>query len=917
MALFTNQLFTTGSFIFNKEGASHLQTDAFISMSIDAAGNVTASFAGADQGTYMGDVRLDFGSSWDGSNSRYAQFFIRRKSWISEPGMDAGYELRIGPSEHGYTPSTSPFSPADHGISIRNPYSSTTATIPFWIGGGLNNDPFNTTQNSQRNKHATLAISASKHHSTQMRTTVRLINEGETTSAAQGHHVYGSHINIKRGDAYHHMYGDNVWMGNYDYEQYGSIPAKVLPRGAFYMAFGGNDSYGIQPPKLEDQSSSSGFQFLLVTQSAGGGSGGNNIAKTLIGGAYSANPATTANAFIRPSGSLHVLASSGQNNGAVTYTGGLLDNEDFNFIVEGLSSGADAPTGGGHSIIGIKSGREFRGHFAGTAEASHSYVTHGATVTAAIGVVNWSSGQSADQTDEGDFFIGLIDGQRGNKSVSYQYGAQDRLYMNSSGSLSIYSGSTWTNTEALQFPPASEYIAAPNQFKIPTGSINSFSSDGTYPTVNLVHYKDNGSSGDPEKGDILGHVGFRSFLRETHRDGLGALIEARATHNWDPDDNGGIGDRPTELNFYTRKMGGYLPALTIDETKSTTIWNNLMVDNNINVSGSITMGASLIHEGDTNTKLTFGTDNIDLTTGGVVGLTVDSSQLVTLSADLKVAGNDIKDSGGNTVISFDGSGNIDSNPLSIKGTGLQKLRLWHSSTTSAEGPELRLLRNASNGITSGSNIGEIRFLGSENDSDFGHMAAIIAEGDGNFVHNSNHNGRIGFWTADGTAFLEKMRITAVGEVLALKQPSFAARRSSHGSQVTKDSYSTIIFNGELHDETGDYDTGSGVFYVPVSGKYYFTSQVVMDQNSADAAYYYLLINHSGGESRGSMVDVADIFDSAPSYYQMSVGGVFDCSAGDTVRVQFYQSGGSNSVRFLGSTSTPSSARSTFSGYLLG
>ena len=905
MAVFTNQLFTTGSLIFNKEGASHLQTNSFVSMSFDAAGNVTASLNASDQGTYMGDVRLDFGSVLDPGNSQYAQFFIRRKSWISHPGMTRGYEFRMGPSSHGYYPSVDPSEETDHGISIRSAASSATAVIPFWIGGGLNNDPFNSSQNSSRNQHATLAISASKHHSTQMRSTVRIINEGETTSAAQGHHLYGSHLNIKRGDAYYHMYGDNIWMGTYDYEQYGSLPPNVLPRGAFYMAFGGNGSYGQQPPKLEDQSSSSGFQFLLVSGSASGGSGGNRIAKTLIGGNYSGDASARADAFIRPSGSLHVLASSGQNNGVMTYDGGLVDTEDYNLIVEGLSSGYSGDTGGGHSIIGIKSGRSKRFKFDGSDEQYPTAETRRATISCALGVVNWSSAEATGAQDEADFFIRLIDGQRGNQSVSYQYGPQNRLYLNSSGSLNIFSGSVFSNTANLQFPPSSYNIARPKGFLLPTGSFNAFSSNGTFPTINMVHYKGS-STGDAQKGDILGHIGFRTHLRDSHKDGLGALIEAKAAHDWDPDAN----DRPTELNFYTRNIGGYKRGITLGETGDVTVWNDLEVDNNINVSGSLFVGSMVGHEGDINTRLLFDTDDIDIQTGGQSAIHMDSSQRIGFQGPA-VSGYSLYVSGTNKV-RINGE-------LEVSGSQLNKVTVSHVSNTSWDGPELQFKRTCGTGIVSGSNIGEIRFLGSENNSDFGHMSAIIAEGDGNFDVVSNRNGRLGFWTADGADFTEKLRVTSVGEVLALKQPSFAAVRSSHGSQVTKDSYSTIVFNSELHDETGDYDTGSGVFYVPVSGKYYFTANVVMDQNSTDANYYHLVINHSGGESRGSMVDTADIFDAVPGYYQMSIDGVFECDAGDTVRVQFYQSGGTNSVRFLAATTGGglTSYRSSFSGYLLG
>ena len=184
-------------------------------------------------------------------------------------------------------------------------------------------------------------------------------------------------------------------------------------------------------------------------------------------------------------------------------------------------------------------------------------------------------------------------------------------------------------------------------------------------------------------------------------------------------------------------------------------------------------------------------------------------------------------------------------------------------------------------------------------------------------------GKMHFKTKGGTSALgeclTRMSITDAGEVIKSYQPSFAAYRSTHGSAVTKDTFSTIVFNAEHHDVGSDYDIGTGIFSIPVDGKYFFSTSVTIDQNSTDATYYCLIINSTGGESKGIMVDTADIFNAAPAYYQMALSGIFDCSDGDSVKVQFYQSGGTNSARFLGGAGSGANAywRSNFSGYLLG
>jgi len=76
--------------------------------------------------------------------------------------------------------------------------------------------------------------------------------------------------------------------------------------------------------------------------------------------------------------------------------------------------------------------------------------------------------------------------------------------------------------------------------------------------------------------------------------------------------------------------------------------------------------------------------------------------------DLQVGGNDIKDSGGNVVLSFDGDGNLDNDLTIQSSTAATKL-----VSTSGESTLYMYGRGAS--MSSGGNIGAVRFYGTEDD----------------------------------------------------------------------------------------------------------------------------------------------------------------------------------------------------------
>ena len=118
---------------------------------------------------------------------------------------------------------------------------------------------------------------------------------------------------------------------------------------------------------------------------------------------------------------------------------------------------------------------------------------------------------------------------------------------------------------------------------------------------------------------------------------------------------------------------------------------------------------------------------------------LDSSQnmttygAATIGGDIQINGNDIKDSGGNTVLSFDGSGNIDNDVAIKSATG--KLDIQSTS-----GESILALWGSGDAMADGDNYASIRFYGSEGDTmaNNGQVGYILAETtqEGDFSYNS-------------------------------------------------------------------------------------------------------------------------------------------------------------------------------------
>jgi NF-X1-type zinc finger protein NFXL1 len=174
------------------------------------------------------------------------------------------------------------------------------------------------------------------------------------------------------------------------------------------------------------------------------------------------------------------------------------------------------------------------------------------------------------------------------------------------------------------------------------------------------------------------------------------------------------------------------------------ITDDLNVGGDIDVVGSVTAPSAnftncgvaddITHIGDPNTKITFGTDQIDLIAGGITMLTLDETTTnaihffagsgsgggtiyesgnLKVDGDLYLGGADIRDGGGGVLLSFDGAGIIDnacefSQDITIATSAAAQLSLKSDSGQSSVD-----FYGRGDSMSDGDNVGALRFYGTE------------------------------------------------------------------------------------------------------------------------------------------------------------------------------------------------------------
>ena len=163
---------------------------------------------------------------------------------------------------------------------------------------------------------------------------------------------------------------------------------------------------------------------------------------------------------------------------------------------------------------------------------------------------------------------------------------------------------------------------------------------------------------------------------------------------------------------------------------------------------------------------TGGTERMRLTSAGLLSAASD----VTLAGDLTVQGNDVKDSGANTVLTFDGSGNVSlPGNLTVNGTHTTLNTSVTSTTTAVENnfvitstdagatasPDLKLWRNSASPADDDT-IGNVIFTGNDSGgtaTDYGHILTQITD-----VTNATEDSSMTFKTMGGGTLADRLTI---------------------------------------------------------------------------------------------------------------------------------------------------------------
>lgn len=144
------------------------------------------------------------------------------------------------------------------------------------------------------------------------------------------------------------------------------------------------------------------------------------------------------------------------------------------------------------------------------------------------------------------------------------------------------------------------------------------------------------------------------------------------------------------------------------------------------------------------------------------------------------------------------------------------------------------------------------------------------------------------------------------------QPCFEAQRSSNVSNVTGDATTyTILFNSSIFDQLSNYNTGTGTFTAPYTGRYLFSIGMQLSGLTASHTTILAVLN-----TTARTFTIGDLSAAArDNNNNMIINGSVICSmtAGDTATVTIQAS---NGTKVVGLTGGATNSNTYFSGSML-
>ena len=291
----------------------------------------------------------------------------------------------------------------------------------------------------------------------------------------------------------------------------------------------------------------------------------------------------------------------------------------------------------------------------------------------------------------------------------------------------------------------------------------------------------------------------------------------------------------------------------------------------------INIGDSIIHIGDTNTKIRFpAADTITAETGGSERTRISSDGHLGINTDF--TGSQLWRSGKRVEI-FGGSGNV---------TG-----------------ELHLGANRGDGTQS---VGSINFFDNTQDSNHRHVALIETDKSGTTAN--KRGGAMIFYTKNDNVAspTEKLRIHSGGEVTKPSNPAFIAGRTGGNQTFT---LGTFPFNVARVNVGNHYNTSTYKFTAPVAGVYYFYAQVYYNAGNGTFRVGFRKTPNGGSALMLNTAQHAMVGNDN----QQSTSIIESLAVGDTV--ELYSDQNASRQLYYNINSGSFGAHTYFMGYLIG